>query len=40
MEEDNVVSSGRFGEPLVVVVSGPSGVGKDAVLQYMKSDFS
>lgn len=37
MEEDNAVSSGRFGEPLVVVVSGPSGVGKDAVLQYMKS---
>ena len=26
----------RFGDPLLVVVSGPSGVGKDAVFQYMK----
>ena len=26
-----------FGEPLVVVVSGPSGVGKDAVFQYMRN---
>ena len=26
----------RFGNPLLVVVSGPSGVGKDAVFQYMR----
>ena len=26
-----------FGQPLVVVVSGPSGVGKDAVFGYMKN---
>ena len=26
----------ELGEPLVVVVSGPSGVGKDAVFQYMR----
>jgi guanylate kinase len=26
----------RFGDPLMVVVSGPSGVGKDAVFQYMR----
>lgn len=26
----------RFGDPLLVVVSGPSGVGKDAVFQYMR----
>ena len=26
-----------FGKPLVVVVSGPSGVGKDAVFGYMKN---
>ena len=30
------VPSDRFGEPLLVVVSGPSGVGKDAVFQYMR----
>ena len=28
-------SPDRFGDPLLVVVSGPSGVGKDAVFQYM-----
>ena len=26
----------KFGDPLMVVVSGPSGVGKDAVFQYMR----
>lgn len=29
-------TSDRFGNPLLVVVSGPSGVGKDAVFQYMR----
>ena len=29
-------SPDRFGDPLLVVVSGPSGVGKDAVFQYMR----
>ena len=32
----NPESADRFGDPLLVVVSGPSGVGKDAVFQYMK----
>lgn len=27
----------KFGEPVLVVVSGPSGVGKDAVFQYMRT---
>ena len=27
----------KFGEPVLVVVSGPSGVGKDAVFQYMRN---
>ena len=32
----NPDSPDRFGDPLLVVVSGPSGVGKDAVFQYMR----
>ena len=32
----NPDSPDRFGNPLLVVVSGPSGVGKDAVFQYMR----
>lgn len=26
----------KFGQPLLVVISGPSGVGKDAIFQYMR----
>ncbi len=37
MQEHRSLSSDRFGEPALVVVSGPSGVGKDAVFQHMRN---
>jgi len=37
LTQQGPVSGATFGEPLLVVVSGPSGVGKDAVFQYMRN---
>ena len=36
MDWPNPNQPDKFGDPLLVVVSGPSGVGKDAVFQYMR----
>ena len=36
MERQDPAAFRGHGDPLVVVVSGPSGVGKDAVFQYMR----